>query len=333
MQARASTLATLLLVFTCLFGGVAVADDSQPGFLELKEAGANRFRVLWRAPKKGGKPLPLKLQLPSTLRDLTPPVRHELPGSVVERRLIETDADGLIGERIEIAGLQAISATVIVRVQFANGTTTTTVLKPDQPWMLVKGPLTSWQVAWEYTVLGVEHILIGYDHLLFVLALLFIVGGNRRLLATITAFTIAHSITLVAATLGLVWLPDRPVEATIALSIIFLASELVKIHRGQPSMTARYPWVVAFCFGLLHGLGFAGALSDIGLPQHEIPLALLMFNVGVELGQLLFVGMVLVLMFFLSKIRIKWPEWVREAPAYGIGSMAAFWFVERLSSF
>jgi hypothetical protein len=152
-------------------------------------------------------------------------------------------------------------------------------------------------------------------------------------LLTITAFTIAHSITLAAATLGMLWVPGPPVEATIALSILFLASELVKINRGQASLTAGYPWLVAFAFGLLHGLGFAGALADIGLPQHEIPLALLMFNVGVELGQLLFVAVVLTLVFALRKAPIHITAWSRQLPAYGIGAMAAFWFIERTSNF
>lgn len=177
--------------------------------------------------------------------------------------------------------------------------------------MVVEGPRSAWQVAWDYTVLGIEHILFGFDHLLFVLALLLIVSGTRRLLMTITAFTIAHSITLAAATMGLVWLPGPPVEATIALSILFLASELVKVNRGQPSLTVRYPWLVVFTFGLLHGLGFAGTLADVGLPQHEIPLALLMFNVGVELGQVLFVFVILAFVYVLQKLRSNWPEWSR----------------------
>jgi len=222
---------------------------------------------------------------------------------------------------------------VLVRIEFANGASSTALLKPSQPWLIVKGPRSAGQVVWDFTVLGVEHILSGFDHLLFVLALLLIVSGTRRLLMTITAFTIAHSITLAAATLGWLWLPGPPVEATIALSILFLASEMLKVNRGQPSLTANYPWLVAFAFGLLHGLGFAGALADVGLPQHEIPLALLMFNIGVELGQILFVVVILVFVFVLQRLRNGWPLWSRQVPAYGIGTMAAFWFVERVSGF
>jgi len=186
-------------------------------------------------------------------------------------------------------------------------------------------------VAGDYTLLGVDHILSGYDHLTFVLALLLIVSGTHRLILTVTSFTLAHSITLAAATLGLMWVPGPPVEATISLSILFLASELVKVNRGQASLTATYPWIVAFAFGLLHGFGFAGALNDIGLPENEIALALLMFNVGVEVGQLLFVAIVLVLLMALRKVRHQWPAWVYQVPAYSIGSVAALWFIDRVA--
>jgi hydrogenase/urease accessory protein HupE len=194
----------------------------------------------------------------------------------------------------------------------------------------VAEPPSAWAVAWQYLELGVAHILLGFDHLLFVLALLLIVRGWRRLLATVTAFTLAHSITLAAATLGFVRVPGPPVEATIALSIVFLASELLKVSRGQASLTARAPWLVAFSFGLLHGFGFAGALADVGLPRAEIPLALLTFNVGVELGQIAFVFMALAAVWLLGRIRMEWPTWAAQVPAYGIGSLAAFWLVERL---
>lgn len=333
MRRYHSLLATFVLIISGLFGSSACADDSQPGYLELKETTANRYSVIWRNPKLTNQQARLSLQFPAEVKNLTKPVLRELPGSTVERRLIETDAQGLIGKRIEIDGLQASNTDVLVRIEFANGASSTALLKPAQPWLIVKGPRSAGQVVWDFTVLGVEHILSGFDHLLFVLALLLIVSGTRRLLMTITAFTIAHSITLAAATLGVVWVPGPPVEATIALSILFLASELVKVNRGQPSLTATYPWLVAFTFGLLHGLGFAGALSDVGLPQHEIPLALLMFNVGVELGQVAFVAVVLAFVFALRKLRIQWPAGSRQLPAYGIGAMAAFWFIERVSGF
>ena len=333
MRCSYSLLATLVLIISGLFGSAAFADDSQPGYLELKETTANRYSVIWRNPTLVKPQAALVLKFPAGVKNLTQPVLRELPGATVERRLIETDAQGLIGKRIEIDGLPLSNTDVLVRIEFANGASSTALLKPAQPWLIVKGPRSAGQAVWDYTVLGVEHILSGFDHLLFVLALLLIVSGTRRLLMTITAFTLAHSITLAAATLGVVWVPGPPVEATIALSILFLASELVKVNRGQPSLTATYPWVVAFTFGLLHGLGFAGALADVGLPQHEIPLALLMFNVGVELGQVMFVAAILALVFVLQKLRMNWPAWSRQVPAYGIGAMAAFWFIERVSGF
>jgi len=197
----------------------------------------------------------------------------------------------------------------------------------------VEGVPSAWALAWQYLQLGVKHILFGFDHLLFVLALLLIVQGWRRVLATVTAFTVAHSITLAVATLGFVHVPGPPVEATIALSIVFLGSELVKLNHGQPSLTARAPWLVASSFGLLHGLGFAGALADVGLPRAEIPLALLTFNLGVELGQLVFVFMALAAVWLLQRIRKDWPAWAVQVPAYGIGSLAAFWLVERVVGF
>ena len=333
MRRYYSLLVTLVLIISSLFGSAAFADDSQPGYLELKETTANRYSVIWRNPKLVNQQVTMSLQFPAGVKNLTKPVLRELPGATVERRLIETDAQGLIGKRIAINGLPLSNTDVLVRIEFANGASSTALLKPAQPWLVVKGPRSAGQVVWDYTVLGVEHILSGFDHLLFVLALLLIVSGTRRLLVTITAFTLAHSITLAAATLGVLWVPGPPVEATIALSILFLASELVKVNRGQPSLTATYPWIVAFTFGLLHGLGFAGALADVGLPQHEIPLALLMFNVGVELGQVLFVAVILAFVFVLQRLRMNWPVWSRQVPAYGIGAMSAFWFIERISGF
>ena len=190
------------------------------------------------------------------------------------------------------------------------------------------------QIVKTYTWLGIEHILLGIDHLLFVLALLLIVNGKRRLLWTITAFTIAHSLTLAGATLGIVQIPQKPVEAVIALSILFLAMEIVHGQRGRPGAAARWPWLVAFVFGLLHGFGFAGALAEVGLPQQAIPLALVFFNVGVELGQLLFVAAVLLLGWLLHQL--KQPKLLDRAElvaVYSIGGLASFWLIERISGF
>jgi hydrogenase/urease accessory protein HupE len=184
-----------------------------------------------------------------------------------------------------------------------------------------------------YFLLGVEHILSGIDHLMFVLALLLLVKGVRRVVVTVTAFTLAHSLTLAGATLGFVHMPGPPVEAAIALSIVFVASEIIHSRQGKPGLTESYPWVVAFTFGLLHGFGFAGALAEVGLPDNAIPLALLFFNLGVEAGQLLFIAGVLAVAIAWRRLRAPWPEWARWMPAYGIGSVAAFWTIERVAAF
>ena len=184
-----------------------------------------------------------------------------------------------------------------------------------------------------YLELGVEHILLGIDHLLFVLALLLIVKGWGRLVGTITAFTISHSITLAAATLGFVSVPQAPVEAIIAMSIMFVASEIIHARQGRPGITEDKPWIVAFVFGLLHGFGFAGALTEVGLPEQSIPLALLFFNIGVELGQLLFVGACLIVFALTRPLHGRIPSGSWRLAPYAIGSLAAFWTIERIVGF
>jgi len=212
-----------------------------------------------------------------------------------------------------------------------DGTEQVVRLTPSEDAFTVTDAESWQQVAEAYTELGVEHILLGIDHLLFVLALLLIVSGWGKLVATVTAFTLAHSLTLAAATLGWVSVPQSPVEAVIALSILFVAAEIVHWRQGRPGITRRKPWLVAFTFGLLHGFGFAGALTEIGLPEHAIPLALLFFNLGVEAGQLIFIGAVFLAWAVLRKV--PWPEWAWRVPVYGIGGMAAFWTIERISGF
>jgi hydrogenase/urease accessory protein HupE len=188
-------------------------------------------------------------------------------------------------------------------------------------------------VARTYLALGVEHILSGVDHLLYILAMLFLVKGWRRIVATMTAFTATHSLTLTAAALGWVHVPQPPVEACIALSIVFVAREIVETRRGRPGLTGRYPWVVSFTFGLMHGFGFAGALAQVGLPQRAIPIALLFFNVGVEIGQLLFVSGVLGVMAVLTRFPRTWPRWADAVPAYAIGTIAMLWTIQRIVAF
>jgi hydrogenase/urease accessory protein HupE len=220
---------------------------------------------------------------------------------------------------------------VLLRVAYLDGSSSNQRLTPAAPETIIPARPSAFEVVQTYLVLGVEHILLGVDHLLFVLALLLLVRGLGRLVATVTAFTVAHSITLGAATLGFVHVPSAPVEAMIALSILFLASELARrraAHAPQ-DLTTRFPWLVAFAFGLLHGFGFAGALSEVGVPEEAVPLALLFFNVGVELGQLVFVAAVFLLAWVVRASAVRVPAAWRTAVAYGIGSVAAYWAVER----
>ena len=318
--------------FSLLFNNV-FAHELQPSSLEVKQLTPDRYEVIWRAPIYYKKPHPAKLQLPEVWQTLgEPTVRRQLD-AFLHRYVVNVPGGDINGGVIRFIGLEATITDVFARFIWLDGSETTAIARPSQPWIDIEGKRSSWQVAGDYTVLGVEHILSGFDHLTFVLALLLIVSGAKRLLITVTSFTLAHSITLAAATLGVMWVPGPPVEAVIALSILFLASELVKVNRGLPSLTAQFPWIVAFVFGLLHGFGFAGALSDVGLPQNEVPLALLTFNIGVELGQLLFVAAVMALLVLLRKVRREWPQWTQQVPAYGIGSIAAFWFIERVSGF
>ncbi len=328
---RAGSFLLVLLLLLCASAGRA--HELQPSSLELRQLTSERFEVVWRAPVYYGKPHPAQLQLPDVWKTVGEPTVKQLPDSALHRHVVDVPGGVIDGAVIRFVGLESTITDVFARFVWLDGSETTAIARPSQPWLEVIAQRSAWQVAWDYTVLGVDHILSGFDHLTFVLALLLIVRGARRLLITVTSFTLAHSITLAAATLGVLWVPGPPVEAVIALSILFLASELVKVNRGLPSLTARYPWIVAFTFGLLHGFGFAGALGEVGLPQNEVPLALLMFNVGVELGQLAFIAVVLIITFVLKRLYRKWPAWLAQVPAYGIGGIAALWLIERVVGF
>jgi hydrogenase/urease accessory protein HupE len=279
-------------------------------------------------------PLPVALVLPDGTCELAPSTARDVPGMHVERRLVEI-ANGLAGRRIEFPGLEATITDVLVRVETAAAGPVTILVRPSRPWVEIASEQGLLEVARAYLVHGIEHILFGFDHLLFVLALILVVRSKRMLLLTVTAFTVAHSITLSLAALGFVRVPGPPVEATIALSILLMAGEVVRLDRGEGGLAASWPWLVAFGFGLLHGLGFASALVDLGLPHGDIPLALLAFNVGVELGQLVFIAAVLALIALLQKLGLP-PLAIRAArpaTAYAIGTMAAFWFAERVAGF
>ncbi len=324
----------LVIVFAGLLStGISIADEIRPGYLQLKETTPTVFSVIWKVPAKGNKKLNLQLQLPLNCKNKTQTSTQLINAAYLYRWVMVCEG-GLLKKMISIAGLDTTNTDVLLRLEFVNGSSQSQLLTPTQPAFLIPPEASSLQVINTYTWLGVTHILLGVDHLLFVFALLLIVNSKRRLLWTITAFTLAHSLTLAGATLGIVHVPQQPVEAVIALSILFLAMEIVHTRRGRPGAAARWPWLVAFIFGLLHGFGFAGALAEVGLPQQAIPLALVFFNVGVELGQLLFVAIVLLLGWMLHQLRQqKLLMWAEAAAVYCIGGLSSFWLFERVSIF
>jgi len=305
----------------------------RPAYLELRQTTADTYNVLWKVPGRGNDlRLGLYVEFPADCKNLSGPRGTMINNALTERWTLQRPG-GLTGGTIHIAGLSATMTDVLVRLERIDGSAQVTRLTPSDPSFMVEAAPNTLTVARTYTVLGIGHILSGVDHLLFVLALLIITGGGWRLVKTVTAFTLSHSLTLTAAALGWVHLPPAPVEAVIALSIVFVAAEIVRQQRGIEGITARAPWVVAFCFGLMHGLGFAGGLSEAGLPAGHIPAALLFFSLGVETGHLLFIGLVLGFIALVRRCRIPLPRWSALVPPYAIGSVAMFWVIQRLAAF
>ncbi len=307
------------------------AHESRPAYLEVKETTTGQYSLLWRTPLLSGMRLAVAPEFPRDVRELNTPVSQETIDSVVTRYWIEAGPGGLAGKRIEFPGLQGTITDVLVRVELLDGRSWTTIVHPSQPWVEITAAQTRSEVVFTFMVQGIRHILFGTDHILFVLGLLLIVKNRWMLLKTITAFTVAHSITLAIATLGFAEAPILPLNAAIALSILFLGPEIVRSWRGETSFMIRNPWVVAFAFGLLHGFGFASALTSAGLPRTEVPIALLSFNLGVEIGQLSFVALVLLLERAFRILEVRWPRWAEALPGYAVGSLGAFWTVQRLA--
>jgi hydrogenase/urease accessory protein HupE len=283
--------------------------------------------------------LGLYVKMPEGCTNRTAPRGAMYNNAYSERWSVECHS-GLSGKRIYIDGLNATVIDVLVRIDYLDGSSQLERLKASNPSFVVASPIGSMGVARTYTALGIEHILTGVDHLLFVLALIIITGGGWKLVKTVTAFTVSHSITLTLATLGYVHIPQKPVEAIIALSIVFVAAEIIRGRQGKPGLTASAPWIVAFLFGLMHGLGFASGLKDAGLPVAHIPTALLFFSIGVEIGHFLFIGLVLMVFAFLMRMASKLSVLNRYTQTgiqlflpYVIGSIAMFWMIQRIASF
>jgi hypothetical protein len=320
-----------LLIASSLIAGVSAttAHELRPAYLEIRESEPGTYDVVWKVPaRSANQRLALKVWWPEESVVQEEPQREFINNAIVERLRLKNPA-GLSGQEIGIAGLEALLTDVLVRVQPLDGRVQVLRLTPNNPSFVVQAQRSAWQAVRTYLSLGMEHILLGVDHLLFVLGLLLIVPGRWMLLKTITAFTIAHSITLAIATLGYASAPAEPLNAAIALSILFLGPEIVRYRRGETSFTLRHPWVVAFVFGLLHGFGFASGLSTLGMPGSEIPVALLCFNAGVELGQLAFVLLILALAWSFRVLEIRWTALTRALPAYAVGSLGAYWFIQR----
>ena len=319
----------VVAAFFFLAGSNAVfAHEARPGFLELRQTGTDSYSFLWKKPAGGEIEIYIAPVVPAGCRLTTSGDQTLTPGALVVRGTL-TCANGIRGRALAIDGLESTITDVIVRIHHADGRLESHLLKPMNPVVTLGAETTAWQRGGAYLRLGIEHILLGVDHLLFVLGLLLIVADRWMLVKTITSFTLAHSITLAIATLGYASAPLPPLNAAIALSILFLGPEIVKRWRGETSLTIRHPWVVAFGFGLLHGFGFASGLTTMGLPQAEIPMALLLFNIGVECGQVGFVVLVIVLERAFQTLAIRWPRAVEALPGYAVGSLGAYWTIQR----
>jgi len=322
------------LIFICCFlfytSLSLQAHEVRPALLKIIQLDNESYHIIWKVP---------------TLNDLVPKINPVFPKDF---RLTEVNQkqgigsltrtysgrypDKLSGSKITIENLQHTLIDVVLLIELSDGIFHSMIIQPDDPSVIIPTEPSFFEVVKDYTVLGVEHIWFGWDHLLFVLCLLLLITGFSTLIKTITAFTLAHSITLILSTLQFVTLPGPPVEAIIALSIVFLAREYYFTLLGKESLTAKSPWIVAFAFGLLHGFGFAGALSDIGLPQQQLINSLLFFNIGIELGQVIFVLVVISIVLIFKKF-FEPNKMMRVCMTYGIGALASFWLIERIINF
>jgi hypothetical protein len=325
--------AVVVLLALLNFSFAVLADEFRPALLEINERDGGWVDITWKLPMNGNKVLALTPVLPEFLEPIGSGLTRRVPGASVDTRSYSSGQQTLNGVTLSIDGLDAVPTDVLVRVKLRDGTEHSAILRSGLNSFTIPEQVTRVDLAVSYWRMGTIHILEGYDHLLFLLTLLLIVAGIWPLLKTVTAFTLAHSLTLALATLGLLSIPPVPTEAVISLSIALLAVEVVHKNQGQLTLSERYPWLVAFTFGLVHGLGFAGALSEIGVPRDEVPLSLLMFNLGVETGQVMFVVVVSLLLAGLHRLHSRSAFTLLRATPYAIGGVAAFWTIERVMSF
>jgi hypothetical protein len=325
------TLAFRALLLLCLTWSVYVpAHEIRPAYLQIDETAPHHYEVLWKVPSRGDRVLDIQPRFDESLSLRLTQEPTLLEGFVIYRYHLNGE-QGLPGTELRIDNLSQTTVDTLANINLLDGTQSTLLLQAKHNRATVPQQPSRWGVAATYTRLGIEHILLGIDHLLFVASLMMIVRGWRMLVQTVTAFTLAHSITLALVILGHFSLPPGPVEVLIALSIALVSGEAVRQRRGKTSLAIEWPWLVAFAFGLLHGFGFAGALLELGLPQGNTPLALLFFNIGIELGQLMFIALLLVQFTLLQRV-IAVPRQAPVAASYAIGTVAAFWVLERLQA-
>ena len=321
---------SLIVLLLAGLAGPTLAHEVRPAYLQITERGDGKIDVLFKQPSTTSLAVRLDPDISGGLLSAQPAVVDS--GLGYQTRIwrgLATGKTGLAGRTVAIHGLDRSITDALVVVHYADGHDLQQILRPQQAQLSLDARGNNMPVL-TYAMLGINHILTGYDHLMFILGLVLLVRGIPTLLKTVTAFTVAHSITLAATALGFMHVRPAQIEAMVALSIVFVAVELGNLSLGRGSITQRWPWLIAFTFGLLHGSAFAGALAEIGLPKDNIPAALLLFNVGVEIGQLLFVGVVLAVIFVLRRIKVTDIRALQPVPTYAIGICATFWFFERI---
>ena len=325
--------ARIALLLLLISAAGAQAHDVRPGYLEIAEARGGALIITWRQTALSAAAAPLTPILSTGWTDAKPATQRHVGEALVKTWHVNTPHAGLAHATVNIDGLATTITDVLVRVLYADGTELTRLLRPAAPTLTIPDASSVGAPVREYLQLGFVHIWTGIDHLLYVLGLVLLVKTPRALLKTITGFTVAHSISLAGASLGYVNIAPAPIEALIALSIVYIAIEIIHAQQGRVGLAQRAPWLVAMGIGLLHGLGFAGALSEVGLPPHAIPQALLLFNIGIEIGQLTFVALILLLGYALLRLIPRLAPRLHRVPPYAIGSSATFWVIERVHAF
>jgi hydrogenase/urease accessory protein HupE len=323
--------AVLLLAMVAMVDP-ALGHEVRPASLEITEGVHGRFDIVWKQPSQETKAVRLTPHISGITLESAPRTIDAGAGFLMTTwRDLDLGVEGVKGRRLWIEGLEMTITDVVVNLNPARGDSTQAILHPRSTSLVLGGQGAGLRPS-RYVLVGIEHILTGFDHLAFILGLVLLVRQPRTLIITVTAFTAAHSLTLVAAALRIMTPPVAIIESLVALSIVFVAVELIRGYQGTSGVATRHPGIVAFAFGLLHGVAFAGALAQIGLPADAVVLSLLLFNLGVELGQVMFIAFIFLIAWPLSARSRLWTSWLRWVPPYAIGGLSTFWFVERLAS-